>query len=473
MNLILVIVDSLRQDHIGAYGNKWIETPNIDQLAANSVIFDKCFPEALPTIPFRRSVYTGLRSFPFSTFQPVKGDPVRFEGWQPIPENQSTIVELLSNQDYRTALFTDTYHQFKPSMNFIRGFQQWELIRGQVVDFYRSSRKGINPELYLTKKMHGTGAERMLIQYLSNVNKINLEQDSATFPARLFMKAAQWLAENADESRFFLVVDCFSPHEPFDPPKEYWKKYNPGYKGKSIILPQYGKADYLSPAELAQMRALYAGKVTLVDHWFGYFMNKIKQLDLLDNTMIVLVSDHGVSLGERGLIGKVPWGMNRELMEIVALLYHPKLAAGKIPNYIQSHDLVATIFNLLGYEKDFFDGINLVPLLERQANNPRQYVTSILGNYVWIQNNDYMMTCRIDGKDASLYALNNDPEQQHNIIADKMKVAQELFHLILQDAGGSLPAYADVWPIESFGANWIPKYQQDFPKPKSKYEIKF
>ena len=124
MNVVLVLLDSLRADHVGCYGygptaEGWAcRTPAIDALSRESVRFTRAFPEALPTIPVRRAVHTGTRTFPFRGWLPQKGDTVRAYGWQRIPEEQVTLSETLQNNGYRTALITDAYHQFKPSMNF-------------------------------------------------------------------------------------------------------------------------------------------------------------------------------------------------------------------------------------------------------------------------------------------------------------------------------------------------------------------
>jgi arylsulfatase A-like enzyme len=78
-NVILVIVDSLRKDHVGAYGNDWIKTPSLDALAGESLRFTRAYPDAMPTIPARRAIHTGMRTWP--TRAPD-------HGWTPIPEEQ-------------------------------------------------------------------------------------------------------------------------------------------------------------------------------------------------------------------------------------------------------------------------------------------------------------------------------------------------------------------------------------------------
>ena len=85
MNIVMVIIDSLRQDHVGVYGNEWIQTPCLDRMAAESVLFTRAYPESLPTLPMRRAVHTGMRTFPFHGHRDYKGDFSGAPGWGPIP----------------------------------------------------------------------------------------------------------------------------------------------------------------------------------------------------------------------------------------------------------------------------------------------------------------------------------------------------------------------------------------------------
>ena len=83
MNVILVIIDSLRRDHLGVYGNDWIKTPNLDALAKESLLFTRALPDAMPTIPARRAIHTGMRTWP-------TGPEARF-GWSPIPSGRTSL----------------------------------------------------------------------------------------------------------------------------------------------------------------------------------------------------------------------------------------------------------------------------------------------------------------------------------------------------------------------------------------------
>ncbi|HET9965749.1 MAG TPA: sulfatase-like hydrolase/transferase, partial [Rubrobacter sp.] len=114
MNVIVVIIDSLRRDHLGVYGNDWIKTPNLDAVARESLRFDRSYPESLPTILARRAIHTGIRTFPFRDWQKWYDEDVSLWGWQPIPRGQVTLAEILLGEGFYNLMVTDTLHQFRP-----------------------------------------------------------------------------------------------------------------------------------------------------------------------------------------------------------------------------------------------------------------------------------------------------------------------------------------------------------------------
>jgi hypothetical protein len=96
VNVVVVMVDSLRRDHVGAYGNDWIKTPNLGALAKESLLFTRPYPESIPTIPARRAIHTGVRTWPFRDWHPVSDDGFKPYGWAPVPEDQTVLAEVLS-----------------------------------------------------------------------------------------------------------------------------------------------------------------------------------------------------------------------------------------------------------------------------------------------------------------------------------------------------------------------------------------
>jgi len=442
-NIVLIISDTFRKDHISIYGNK-AKTPNIDKFSKESIVFENAYPESLPTIPARRAIYTGIRAFPFKSYSPKKGIPWRTPGWEPIPEEHFSLSEVLKSAKYRTALISDNYHLFEPSMNFNSGFDEWIFIRGQEYDKYVSSRFEIDILKYMSsgipQKVRNTVVEKLLRQYFANVRYRKSEED--WFAPRVFREGIRWLEENRDAEKFFLVLELFDPHEPWDPPHEFVDIYDPGYNGDEHITPIYGSSKYLSEKELRHMRAHYAGEVTLVDKWFGIFLNKIYELNLDKNTLIIFTSDHGHQLGEHGIVGKVAWGMYPELMDIPLIIRHPdEIGSGeKFHEYVQSHDIFTTILESAGIKVKWrVDGINILKYVEGRREEKRQYITCSLGNYLMYRDEEYWLIVNRKGGEAQLYYIKEDPMLKRNIANETLHVVRKLYEKILYDAGGIIP----------------------------------
>src|SRR5215203_4576981 len=138
---------------------------------------------------------------------------------------------------------------------------------------------------------------------------------------RVFIDAMDALEVAATENRpFFLMADCYDPHEPWDPPEEYVSLYDEGYKGKEPLDDNYGSDDYLTDRQLLRMRALYAAEVTMMDRWLGKFIERAHELGVMEKTLFVVVSDHGHLLGEHGYTGKLAYALYPELTDIVLMV---------------------------------------------------------------------------------------------------------------------------------------------------------
>jgi arylsulfatase A-like enzyme len=122
--------DTMRTAFLGPYGNHWIKTPALDRFAKESALFERAHAECLPTIPTRRTIHTGRRSFPFRDYQPIPWDNVYLPGWQPMAAGQETVAEALARVGYHCGFISDVPHYFVPGNNFTRGFHQWDFVRG-------------------------------------------------------------------------------------------------------------------------------------------------------------------------------------------------------------------------------------------------------------------------------------------------------------------------------------------------------
>jgi arylsulfatase A-like enzyme len=434
LNVILVIIDSLRRDHVGAYGNDWIHTPTLDALAEESLLFTRAQPEAMPTLPVRRAIHTGMRTWP--THPPAFG-------WKPIPSGQRTVAEILSKEGFGTYLVTDTYVQFRSHMNFGRGFDTYRMIRGQERDTYKDPSTISEEQMRRHYLILDEGKKAR--QYLANVKGRNGEED--WFAPRVFLDAMDTLEVAAGENRpFFLVADCFDPHEPWDPPGEYVSLYDEGYKGKEPLNDKYGTDDYLTDRQLLRMRALYAAEVTMMDRWLGRFIERAHKLGVMDRTLLVVVSDHGHCLGEHGYTGKPPYALYPELTDIVLMVRHPegKDAGESSDFYASTHDVAPTILGFLGVEQpEPMDGQDLTALLEGKGpERARDHITQGYYRYLCCRDERRVMSCLSDGTQAHLFDAVNDAEQRRDLAEAEPETVRRIYEEYAQkDAAGRLPNF--------------------------------
>jgi arylsulfatase A-like enzyme len=445
LNCVLIIVDSWRKDHCGCYGNEWIQTPHLDALAAESVLFTRAYPESLPTLPVRRALHTGTRTYPFWGHREFKGDFVGAPGWGPIPEKQDTVAELLSKQGYRTALYTDTYHQFKPSKNYARGFQEWSWIRGQENDPYRSGPQVSDEEVFrhLPSNQRDPGRVALFRRYLTNVAGRQSEEDY--FPAQVFRGGADWLQRNQDAEKFFLVLDSFDPHEPWDPPEYYRRLYDDsGEEVVDAFWAPYGAADVYSSAELKRLRANYAGECTLVDRWLGHFMEGLRVSGRLEDTAVALISDHGHNLGDNGLVGKQGHPLTRAVGDLIMMIRMPDgEGAGTLCDGLcYNFDLTTTLLGLLEDDipEQMQEGRDLRTMWRGEAPG-REYVTVAWGPEVTMIDDRWWCNANLSGDHPLLFALQEDPELAQDLAESHPAVVARAVELFQEDAGGDYPEY--------------------------------
>ncbi len=457
MRIFLIIFDTLRKDHTGKiYGNNWINTPNFDAFAKDSIVFEKAYPESLPTIPVRRAIHTGIRTFPFNHKKPLlrTDDYISDPGWTPIPPHQIHIGEYMRKFRYTTSFITSTYHQFKPNMNFHLGFDQWVWIRGHEIDKYRAeirkSQSEIDQQLIEhtieSKKHRALSKYQQIILklYFRNVQDRKIEEDY--FPARTFKKAIEFVEDTKRIENTFGIIDEFDPHEPWDPPRKYLELYvDKNYSGRKIIQPVYtDNLNCIKEGELKYLKACYAGEVSTCDHWFGHFINKLKEMELYEDALIMLISDHGHVIGEHNAIGKIPTFMYPELVDIPFIIKPPSGINGpkriKKP-YVYDHDILPTIFGFLGKEKpDVFEGIDLSIFDDKMDMflENRDYITCGMGLCTLYKDDHYALITSNDKSIRKLFDLKKDPKWEQNIAEDCPDIYDELFKKIEEDAKGEL-----------------------------------
>ncbi len=433
MNFIFINSDTLRRDHLGCYGNDWIHTPNLDKLAQESVVFDQAYTASFPTIPNRRDVLTGRYTFTYCD-------------WSPLTREEVVLPQVLGEAGYTSYMVVDTPHLIRDQHGYDRGFTGWTWIRGQEGDRYKTD--PIDVKLPCAEEKL-RGRSRTVTQYLRNVSDRQGEEDY--FAPRTMREAARWLERNCRREKFFLYVDTFDPHEPWDPPKSYVDLYDGDYKGEEVTYPIYGPCDYLTDPELEHTRALYAGEVTMVDTWVGKLLERVEDLGLLHNTAIIFTTDHGFYFGEYGLIGKITL-IHEEVNHIPLMIRVPGLKPGRREHIVQPPDLMPTILEFAGVDRPAtVHGKSLVPVLNGDRKRVRDIAVSSwsiihqpageepvnLNPYNWselawklkpstIVSNEWALIVAAGDLEPELYHIRSDPRQQKNVLAENKSIAKDL-----------------------------------------------
>lgn len=423
---VIVVLDSLRRDHVGWYGNDWIDTSAIDEFAAHpdTVTFTEAYPEALPTIPARSGLMTGQRTLPYRP-------------WQALEDEDITVAELLRKNGYVTGLVSDTYHMNKPGMNFHQGFDGFRWIRGQEADAYRTAPPTVDLESHMKPAMQGSLNERLLEQYLRNIADRDDDAEEEFFAARVFDEATDWVERNRDHDPFFLWVDSFDPHEPWDPPVSYRGRHaDPDYDGPELIDPKYGSIDWLTDEELEHVRGRYAEEVEFVDARLGRFFDALREENLYEDSLIVLLSDHGVQHGEHGSIGKPPGDLYGEVVEVPLLVKPPAEVASErdfrdeVDALVQTNDVAPTLLDLVGFgrEAEAMQGSSLVPVMTGERDAVRDaVVTGYHGSeYRCVRDGTWSYIHSPEGERDELYYLDEDPAERNNVVDEYPEVVDRL-----------------------------------------------
>jgi arylsulfatase A-like enzyme len=444
-NVVLIIVDTLRADHV--FGKR-ARTPNIDALAREGLSFTRCFPEAMPTIPARRSILSGRRTFPFRGWHPYPG-LIGEPGWAPLERPAIAFTTTLKRAGYWTAYVTDnTGVGFSPP---------WAPYRRSIDHFVRrggqfgGTSAGVSDaELrhWLPPALEDPETRDRIRRYLANGRYSH--DETRSFAARVFKDASHVLRTAARRREpFALVVDTFEPHEPWTPPRRYIDMYgDPDYRGPEPARPYYAPVSrYLSGSELVlveRMKALYAAEVTMTDRWLGVFLERLHDLRLERETVIVLVSDHGFFVGDHGLTGKLSTRLHPELIHVPLIVVHPeRRKAGQARRWFAStHDVAPTLVSMAGVPvPEAMDGVDLSRFFDGRKVPQRDYAWGGYGNSFFVRTDRWKTFGRNYGDDLHLYDPRRDRRETRDLVGSNPGKARELYGVVRARAGGPLPYY--------------------------------
>ena len=186
-------------------------------------------------------------------------------------------------------------------------------------------------------------------------------------------------------------------------------------------------------------------QVTMMDRWLGNFLDKMDELNLFDDTLLILLSDHGHAFGEHGYAGKVVSAMYPELTDITFMIRHPGgNGEGETSDYFAStHDVAPTILGALGIEPPQpMQGQDLTVLLNGgDPKQAREYFTAGYHDHSWARDKDHAMFARNDGAETKLFDLSEDPEMNKDLSGSQPEVVKKMWNdYVLKDGGGPLPS---------------------------------
>lgn len=392
MNIVVLVIDTLRYDHVGAHGNSWIRTPNLDRLAAESWVYDRAFAASYPTIPHRTDAMTGRYGAPFHP-------------WLPLRHDLHTLPRALSDVGYATQLIHDTPHLVNGGHNFDWPFHAWTCIRGTEVDRPWITDRidwpdnwKLDPIFDAVGKPPDPEREPFWATYLRANRKRRGEEGWNA--GRLFLKASEFLSENAGRDNFFLWLDCFDPHEPWEAPPAYMTLYDdtPGYDGS--IDPRIFTTHHASIPEALdkRIRAAYAAKVSWVDRWVGEFLDALDRLGLKERTAVILTSDHGTNLGEWGVYGKT-WPVREFEAHVPFFARVPGGGSGRSDVIVQPQDLFATVMGIAGGDTPAdIESFDVLAAARQSRATPRRFALSGCSLDLWASEPERGMVCRFDGE---------------------------------------------------------------------------
>ncbi len=437
-NLIFLNTDTFRADNLQAYGgNGLVRCPRLDQFAEDCVVFADCYPEGMPTIPIRRVLMTGRRILPYRSFH--QHEPVQTPGWHELYYEDQTIAETLHEAGYYTALFADIPHLQRPGKNFHRGYRYYEWSRGHEIDYYEQAPfdlQGIVPEHYPQEYWDrwlelDPGRPAFMRQFLAN--RARYETECEAIIELTAKNVINWLRRNHAKTPFFLHLEAFDPHEPWDPPQRFLDEYMPNATGPNWWEPPYSNIE-VPQAGIDRLRANYAGESMCVDYWIGEILATIEELGLFDNSVVVFFSDHGTLLGEQGEFLKGPTRIRRQVTHNPFLVRLPgkEQAGTKASGFIHHPDVLPTLFHLLELDPPpRATGQNLWGLASGEAS-PHD---SLVQGYGWIaaiRTPEWQFSKIMDREklgydyETQLYNRTDDPDELANVAAQNPGVVADL-----------------------------------------------
>lgn len=416
-NVLFITTDQQRFDSLPAYGADFAVTPNLERLAAEGVVFERCYCPAPVCVPTRAAIMSGQ-------FPATNGTIDNFS-W--LPEDTPKWTGVARHGGYRTAGIGKMH--FAP-WDRMEGFDQ-RITCEDKRHFY------IPDDHAMFMKKHGIERPHPadVPGYFETCGAPDFPFDKELYPDMFIAdQSVEWIREHAGE-RFALWVSFTGPHDPYDPPAEYSALYEdadipapipppedpnqaPSYRAQFGVQPGANvsvfQIDYTSatPEQIARWRRNYFGNITLIDEGIGRILRALEEAGVLEETVVVFTSDHGDALGDHGMVFK---SFFYESMVHVPLIVRDGENRGRRDALVGTLDVVAYMHELFGVEQPEVQGRSIRSLLQDPEASINQYVFSEMPARLMAFDGRFKYIHALDGQ-HELYDLQEDPEELENIV---------------------------------------------------------
>ena len=422
-NVILIVMDTARAQNFSCYGHVKQTAPNLEAIASEGVLYENAVSPGIWTLPSHASIFTGL--LPSSHGENSVS--------RSLDHSIPTIAEYLSSRDYLTVGFSKIHFVGKKT-GLARGFQQ----------FYEMWK--LDP-----LRENGNILDKLYIKFdrkLENIKYLKPDYGSR----RINHMVEKWFSEHHQKDRpFFLFINYFEPHLTYWPPKDYRSRFLEEHMFKKAGgVNQDANAYNAGMVEMSEedfeiLRALYDGEIAYTDYRIGEIVNMLKDKELLDETLLIITSDHGEIIGEHGLMEHrtCPY---QPVVHVPLIIRFPDIfpKGRRIKELVQTTDLFPTVCHILGdsdqIEKCAFDGTILPPLNDTnhryavteyvEAKPPDSFLrknptvdTSIFTtSFMSVRRDNHKLIWSSDDK-YNLFDLSSDPTEERNIAGDEKQAA--------------------------------------------------
>jgi arylsulfatase A-like enzyme len=360
-NILLLVMDSARADHLSCYGYHRPTTPNLARIASEGTLYENAFSAAVWTVPSHASFFTGL----YPSGHGLYGRNLKLR--PDIP----TLAEFLQQRGYETAVFTANA-LVGPSTGLARGFQRHtdvrNLVQTEKSGGWRQRVNALYRRLYYGPRPHRH------TWYDNGAWRLN-------FDLRRWIQSWQ---KRGEERPFFLFANYMEPHLRYEPPRAYRQAFLTPAQQQQWRRVNQNAWHYMSGAatldddDRATLTALYDAELAYLDMRLGQIETFLRRQGLLDDTLLIITADHGENLGDHGLMDH-QYCVYDSLARVPLIIRYPaRFPVGRrVADLVQTIDLFPTLAGLVdeaGARALPVQGQSLLP--EMLASSPREYVVT-------------------------------------------------------------------------------------------------